>query len=88
MISETASVTSKSMVNIPAKIRRKYSIKEGTQIVFVENENGTLELIPVPSLSDLFGAGREKREALLEGIRDLEREHRREAALDCKKRGH
>ena len=88
MISETATVTSKSMVNIPAKIRKKYSIKAGTKIVFVENERGTLELIPVPPLLDLFGAGREKREALLEGIRELEREHRREAALDRKKRSY
>ena len=86
MLAETATVTSKSMVNIPAKIRKKYSIKEGTKIVFVENENGGLELMPVPPLSELFGAGREKREALLKGIRELEREHRREADLDRKKR--
>lgn len=82
MISETATVTSRSMVNIPANIRKKYSIKEGMKIVFVGSENGKLELIPVPPLSELFGAAREKREALLEGIRELEREHRREAAPD------
>ena len=52
MISETATVTSKSMVNIPAKIRKKYSIKEGTKIVFIENEEGRLEMLPVPRLSE------------------------------------
>lgn len=88
MLAETATVTSKSMVNIPAKIRKKYSIKEGTKILFVENENGGIELIPVPPLSELFGAGREKKEALLEGIRELEREHRREADLNRKKRNY
>jgi AbrB family looped-hinge helix DNA binding protein len=88
MITETATVTSKSMINIPAKIRKKYSITEGTKIVFVENDDGRLELIPVPPLSELFGAGRDKRKALLEGIRELEREHRREAALDRKKRNY
>jgi AbrB family looped-hinge helix DNA binding protein len=51
MISDTATVTSKSMVNIPAKIRRKYKIKAGTRIVFLENEKGGIELISVPPLS-------------------------------------
>ena len=87
MLSETATVTSKSMVNIPAKIRRKYKIKAGTRIVFVENENGGIELIPVPPLSELFGVAREDKEILLEGIRELEIEHRREATLDRKKHG-
>ena len=83
MISETATVTSKSMVNIPVKIRKKYSIKQGTKIVFIENEEtGRIEMIPVPPLSELFGAGRGKREALLAGIRELEGERRREATLD------
>jgi AbrB family looped-hinge helix DNA binding protein len=86
MTSETATVTSKSMVNIPAEIRRKYSIREGSKIVFVETDRGVIELIPVPKLSDLFGAGRKNREALLEGIRELHEERRREAALDRKKR--
>jgi AbrB family looped-hinge helix DNA binding protein len=88
MISETATVTSKSMVNIPAKIRKKYSIKEGTKIVFIENEEGRLEMIPVPPLSELFGADREHKDALLADVRELEKEHRSEALLDKKKLGH
>ena len=85
MLSETATVTGKSMVNIPAKIRKKFSIKEGTKIVFTENENGTLQLIPVPPLSDLFGVAREHKDILIAGIRELESEHRREAAFDREK---
>ena len=83
---ETATVTSKSMINIPVRIRRKYGITEGTKVVFIEGGNGRLELIPVPPLSKLFGVDRENKEILLAAIRELESEHRREAALDNKKR--
>lgn len=48
LISETVTVSSKNVVHIPAKIRKKYSIKKGTKIVFVENERGVIEMIPVP----------------------------------------
>jgi len=83
LTSKTATVTSKSMINIPVKLRKKYSIKEGTKIMFVENEEtGRIEMIPIPPLSELFGAGRERRRDLLAGIRELENERRREAALD------
>jgi AbrB family looped-hinge helix DNA binding protein len=88
MLSETATVTSKSMVNIPAKIRKKYSIKEGSKIVFVENDEGIIQMIPVPPLSELWGVDRENRDILLEGIRELHKERRREAAIDRKKRSH
>ncbi|MDH2899416.1 MAG: AbrB/MazE/SpoVT family DNA-binding domain-containing protein [archaeon] len=88
MLSETATVTSKSMVNIPAKIRKKYLIREGTKIIFIENENGTLELIPVPPLSELFGVDRVHRDVLIAGIRELHSERRREAALDRKERNY
>ena len=83
---ETAKVTSKSMINIPVSIRKKYGITEGTRVVFIESGKGRLELIPVPRLSKLFGVDRENKEILLAAIRELESEHRREAALDSKKR--
>jgi AbrB family looped-hinge helix DNA binding protein len=76
------------MVNIPAKIRKRYSIKEGTKIIFVENEDGALELIPVPRLSELFGVDREHRDVLIAGIKELHGERRRDAALDRKERNH
>lgn len=87
MLTETATVTSKSMVNIPAKIRKKYSIREGTKIVFVENEEGKLEMIPVPPLSELFGIDKKNMDVLAQAVRELEKEHRREATLDKKKLG-
>lgn len=34
---ETSVVTTKGQIVIPAKIRKKYDIKEGTKIHFIEN---------------------------------------------------
>jgi AbrB family looped-hinge helix DNA binding protein len=76
-MTQSATVTSKSMINIPAKVRKKYGIKAGTKVLFAETELG-IKLIPVPSISELFGIDRERKEALLEAIRELEEEHRSE----------
>ena len=37
-LNETATVTSKSMVTIPVRIRQKYGIREGMKVEFVELE--------------------------------------------------
>lgn len=78
-MTETATVTSKSMVNIPASIRKKYGIKEGDKVVFLETDQG-LVFLPVPPLKELFGSGRAHKEKLIRAVRELEAEHRREAA--------
>jgi AbrB family looped-hinge helix DNA binding protein len=39
MKTEASTVTSKGQLVIPSKLRRKYSIKEGTQVAFLEQEN-------------------------------------------------
>ena len=39
MKNEVATVTTKGQIVIPSKLRRKYSIRKGTQVAFVENEN-------------------------------------------------
>jgi AbrB family looped-hinge helix DNA binding protein len=36
---EVSTVTTKGQPVIPSKLRRKYSIKEGTQVAFVEQKN-------------------------------------------------
>ncbi|MEM3607722.1 MAG: AbrB/MazE/SpoVT family DNA-binding domain-containing protein [Candidatus Bathyarchaeia archaeon] len=76
-----ARVTSKSMVTIPVKIMRKYGIKEGMKVKFIETEAGIL-MIPIPKLEDLHGVDRQHTAALIEGIRELEAEHRKEAEAD------
>ncbi|MGQ9760228.1 MAG: AbrB/MazE/SpoVT family DNA-binding domain-containing protein, partial [Candidatus Methanomethylicaceae archaeon] len=74
-----AKVTSKSMVTIPVEIMRKYGIKEGMRVKFIETEAGIL-VIPIPSLKDLRGIDHQDARAITEGIRELEAEHRREAS--------
>jgi AbrB family looped-hinge helix DNA binding protein len=76
-MTETATVTSKSMINIPASIRRKYGIKQGDKVVFVESEQGIV-LIRVPPLNELFGSGRAHRDKLVKAVKELEAEHRSE----------
>lgn len=78
-MTETATVTSKSMVNIPASIRKKYGIREGDKLAFVETEQG-VTLVRIPPLTEILGSGRKDREKLIRAIRELDAEHRREAS--------
>ncbi len=75
---QVATVTSKSMINIPARIRQKYGIKQGSKLEFVETEEGVL-LVPLKSLGELWGAFRESEKIMRQSIRELEKEHREEA---------
>jgi AbrB family looped-hinge helix DNA binding protein len=78
LLSEAATVTSKSMVTIPVKIRQKYGIKEGMKVEFVELEDAVL-MIPLRSLKELKGVDKAHETALKEAIRELNEEHRKEA---------
>jgi AbrB family looped-hinge helix DNA binding protein len=82
-LTATATVTSKSMVTIPSSIRRKYGIKEGDKVQFVEVD-GALMMIPVRSLTEMHGMDRADARVLIEGIRELNREHRKEARKDSR----
>jgi len=66
------------MVSIPVRIREKYGIREGSKVEFVESEEGLL-LVPVRSLTELRGAFKGHEKLVREGIRELDREHRKEA---------
>ena len=46
MANETSTVTTKGQLVIPAKLRRKYSIRKGTQVAFLEDQ-GRLILQPI-----------------------------------------
>jgi len=39
MKTEVSAVTTKGQLVIPSKLRRKYAIRKGTQVAFVEEEN-------------------------------------------------
>lgn len=49
-------VTRKGQTTIPAAIRRKYRIREGTRLRVVDTDDGIL-LKPSPSTLDLAGSG-------------------------------
>ncbi|QQG49283.1 MAG: AbrB/MazE/SpoVT family DNA-binding domain-containing protein [archaeon] len=81
VVTDTATITSKSMVNIPASLRRKYALKEGTKVAFVEYE-GAILLVPLLSPSELFGIDRDHKDEIVKAVRGLESERRREAGKD------
>ena len=66
------------MVTIPSKIRKKYSIRQGSKVEFVEVDGGLL-LVPLKTLRELRGAGKNNSDALIRGIKELAKEHREEA---------
>jgi AbrB family looped-hinge helix DNA binding protein len=74
-----ATVTHKNMVTSPAAVRRKYDIRKGDRVQFVEVK-GAIIILPVKSLSDMHGVDRKHAKALLEGIRELNLEHRKKVS--------
>ncbi|MCR6691915.1 MAG: AbrB/MazE/SpoVT family DNA-binding domain-containing protein [archaeon YNP-LCB-003-016] len=66
-------ITGKGTVTIPAEIRRKYGLKKGSRVKFIETDGGIL-LVPIIPLEDLFGVDREAKEAVYQMIRELQEE--------------
>ena len=56
---EVVTLSSKGQVVIPAKIRKKFLLKEGDSLVLVEENNG-IRLQPLVSLSGLWGVDKVK----------------------------
>lgn len=77
-MTETATVTSKSMVTIPAKMMRKYGIKQGDKIDFIEQDVGIL-MLPKKKLIDYYGIDEAHADEIKRWIKELNEEHRREA---------
>ena len=78
-MADVSTVTSKKMVTLPARIRRKYGLSQGRKVRFVEVDGGLL-LVPILSMKELDGVARDRSKAVIEGARELVREHLREAA--------
>ena len=49
-------INKKGQTTIPARIRKKYKIEEGTRLEVIETEEGIL-FKPVKSIWDLIGSG-------------------------------
>jgi AbrB family looped-hinge helix DNA binding protein len=69
----TCTITGKGTVTIPAEIRRKYGLKKGSRVKFIETDGGIL-LVPIIPLEDLFGVDGEAKEAVYQMIRELQEE--------------
>jgi AbrB family looped-hinge helix DNA binding protein len=72
-------VTEKGTVTIPAEIRKKYGLKKGSVVEFIETDEGIL-LIPVVPFEELFGIDKARKEEIYQIIRELQEERRREAS--------
>ena len=75
MPSETSTVTTKGQLVIPAKLRRKYSIRKGTQVAFFEDQ-GRLILQPITPefIRSLRGSLQDGSSALDSLLEDRKRE--------------
>ena len=79
---ETAYVTSKGQVVVPARLRRKFGIKEGTRLNFTE-ENGRIVVQPVTkefinSFCGIFKTKPGEKSAVQELLEDRAAERARE----------
>ena len=45
-------MTNRGMITIPANLRKKYGLKDGDQVIVIEDE-GMLRIIPVQSIESL-----------------------------------
>jgi AbrB family looped-hinge helix DNA binding protein len=72
-------ITEKGTVTIPAEIRKKYRLKKGTRVEFIETSEGVM-IVPVLPLQDLFGSDRDSKETVYRMIREIEDERRRETS--------
>jgi AbrB family looped-hinge helix DNA binding protein len=75
MKTDVSTVTTKGQVVIPSKLRRKYAIKEGTQVVFLEQENRlVLQPLTREFIRSLRGSLRGEPSALKALLEDRKRE--------------
>jgi AbrB family looped-hinge helix DNA binding protein len=75
MKTEVSTVTTKGQLVIPSKLRRKYAIKEGTQVAFLEQENRlVLQPLTPEFIRSLRGSIRDEPSALKALLEDRKRE--------------
>lgn len=72
-------ITEKGTVTIPAEVRKKYKLRKGSRVKFIETDEGIL-LVPVIPLEDLFGADKNFKKTVYQMIKELQEERRREAS--------
>ena len=73
MTGKSAIVNKKGMVTIPAKLRKKHDLREGSEVAFVELE-GAIVLIPILDFESLrpFLPTRKQMEKIYDESREIE----------------
>jgi AbrB family looped-hinge helix DNA binding protein len=72
---QVSTVTTKGQLVIPSKLRRKYAIREGTQVAFVEEENRlVLQPLTPEFIRGLRGSLKREPSALKQLLEDRKRE--------------
>jgi AbrB family looped-hinge helix DNA binding protein len=72
-------ITEKGTVTIPAEVRKKYKLRKGSRVKFIETDEGIL-LVPVIPLEELFGTDKNVKKIVHQMIKELQEERRREAS--------
>ena len=75
MKTEVSTVTTKGQLVIPAKLRRKYAIRKGTQVAFVEEKN---RLVLQPLTPEFIRSLRGSLKGEPSALKVLQEERRRE----------
>ena len=76
---ELVTLSSKGQIVIPAKVRKKFSLKEGDSLILVE-ENESIRLQPLVNLAKLWGVDTIKDSGTM--LKEMRKEWDDE--LDCK----
>ena len=73
MTGKSAIINKKGMVTIPAKLRKKYDLHEGSEVAFVELE-GAIVMVPILDFESLrsFLPSRKQMEKIYDESRELE----------------
>lgn len=73
----TATLTKNGMINLPVEIRKKFNLKPGDKINFVDTGDGVV-VVPVKDIFDLIDPSQKKE--TIEMIEELIHEHKLDAA--------
>lgn len=76
---ETAHVTSKGQLVVPSRLRRKYGIKPGTKIRFIERDNEIVfQPVTMEYIRSICGMLKSEASVTLELLKERAREKERE----------
>ena len=77
----TYTITEKGTVSIPSEIRKKYGLRKGAKVEFLDTDEGIV-IVPVVPFEALFGADRSRKKLVRDMVHEIHEERRREASED------